>query len=164
MPFPLSPSGKLPSSLPIPADDIYRHFHPLSLHYLSGSQQVNMRRRPHCYRDKPSTQRVVKLVGVNPGHTSDLLAFLGDPSFHETGECTAGPGHGQDPADHNDALRNAFQSAIDQVTQRFEEAQLEYQSVSDHSCERHKWKGEMIAYANVVALLEDLKSRSLLVV
>jgi hypothetical protein len=60
-------------------------------------------------------------------------------------------------------LPSAFQSAIDEVTQRFEEAQLEYQCVDD-SCERRKWKGEMISYANVIALLEDLKSRSVLVV
>ncbi|HEY4815921.1 MAG TPA: hypothetical protein VIH67_00725 [Candidatus Acidoferrum sp.] len=122
-----------------------------------------MRRRPLYYRDKPSTRRVVTLVGVNPGHISDVLALLGDFSFHEAGECNAGPGRGQDPPDNRDALRNALQSAIDQVTQKFEEAQLEYQSVSHHSCERHKWKGEMIAYANVVALLADLKARPVLV-
>jgi hypothetical protein len=122
-----------------------------------------MRRRPHYYRGTSSTWRVVTSVAVNPGHISDVLAFLGDFSFHDTGECNAGPGRGQDSPDNRDALRIALQSAIDQVTQKFEEAQLEYQGVSDASCERHKWKGEMIAYANVVALLENLKSRPVLV-
>jgi hypothetical protein len=56
-----------------------------------------------------------------------------------------------------------LQDAIDQVTQEFEEAQQEYQSVAANSPDWHKWKGEMIAYANVVALLEDLKSRAVLV-
>jgi hypothetical protein len=54
----------------------------------------------------------------------------------------------------------ALQGAIDQVTKRFAEAQSEYQLVTANSRVWHKWKGEMIAYANVVALLEDMKSRS----
>jgi hypothetical protein len=55
-----------------------------------------------------------------------------------------------------------LQGAIDQVTERFEEAQSECHLVTANSHAWHKWKGEMIAYANVVALLEDLKSRSVL--
>ena len=39
----------------------------------------------------------------------------------------------------------------------------EYQAVTANSRDWHKWKGEMIAYANVVALLEDLKSRAVLI-
>jgi hypothetical protein len=57
----------------------------------------------------------------------------------------------------------AWQDAIDQFTQKFEEAQQECQGVIANSAVWHKWKGEMIAYANVVALLEDLKSRAALV-
>jgi hypothetical protein len=57
----------------------------------------------------------------------------------------------------------SLQDAIDQVTQKFEEAQQEYQGVATSSPDWHKWKGEMIAYANVVALLEDLKSRYVLI-
>jgi hypothetical protein len=53
--------------------------------------------------------------------------------------------------------------AIAEVTEKFEEAQQEYHAVAPHSCEWHKWKGEMIAYANAVALLEGLKSRAVLV-
>lgn len=56
-------------------------------------------------------------------------------------------------------LHRALQGAIDQVTERFEEAQCEYHLVTANSRDWHKWKGEMIAYASVVALLEDLKSR-----
>jgi hypothetical protein len=55
-----------------------------------------------------------------------------------------------------------LQDAIDQVSRKFEEAQQEYQGVSTNSPDWHKWKGEMIAYANVVAVLEDLKSRAVL--
>jgi hypothetical protein len=57
-------------------------------------------------------------------------------------------------------LHRVLQSAIDQVTAKFEEAQSEYQRVTVNSRDWHKWKGEMIAYANVVALLDDLKSRA----
>jgi hypothetical protein len=39
----------------------------------------------------------------------------------------------------------------------------EYQGVSTNSPDWHKWKDEMITYANVVAVLEDLKSRPVLV-
>ena len=59
-------------------------------------------------------------------------------------------------------LQRALQGAIDQVTARFDEAQSEYQLVTADSRDWHKWKGEMIAYANVVALLEDLKSHPVL--
>jgi hypothetical protein len=59
-------------------------------------------------------------------------------------------------------LHRALQSAIDQVTAKFEEAQSEYQLVTANSRDWHKWKGERIAYANVVALLEDLKSHPVL--
>jgi hypothetical protein len=57
----------------------------------------------------------------------------------------------------------AWQDAIDQFTQKFEETQQECQGVIANSAVWPKWKGEMIAYANVVALLEDLKPRAALV-
>jgi len=56
-----------------------------------------------------------------------------------------------------------LQNAIDHVTQKFEEAQQECHRVIANSAVWHKCKGEMIAYANVVALLEGLKSRVTLV-
>ena len=49
--------------------------------------------------------------------------------------------------------------AIGEVTPRFEEAHYEYRVVAANSHSEHEWRGQMIAYANVVALLEDLKSR-----
>jgi hypothetical protein len=57
----------------------------------------------------------------------------------------------------------ALHDAIDRITRKFEEAQRESHGVIANSAIWHKWKGEMIAYANVVALLEDLKSRAILV-
>jgi hypothetical protein len=65
--------------------------------------------------------------------------------------------------DSEAARCRALQDAIDQVSQKFEEAQQEYQGVSTNSPDWHKWKGEMIAYASAVAVLEDLKSRPVLV-
>jgi hypothetical protein len=56
----------------------------------------------------------------------------------------------------------ALHDAIAEVTRKFEEAQQEYHAVAPQSGEWHKWKGEMIAYANAVALLEGLKSRAVL--
>ena len=80
------------------------------------------------------------------------------------GHCTAGAGSRDEGAkDHDEVRCRAFQDAIDHVTQKFEEAQQECQGVIANSAVWHKWKGEMIAYANVVALLEDLKSHAILV-
>jgi hypothetical protein len=93
-----------------------------------------MRRRP---RDMPSTRRRAAPVSLN-AEIRNLPVLPGDFSL----------------------LRRALQGAIDAVTERFEEAQREYHVVVANSRDWHKWKGEMIAYANVVALLEDLKSRA----
>lgn len=79
------------------------------------------------------------------------------------GPCTAGPGPREDAEDSEEPRCRALQDAIDQITQKFEEARQEYQSAAANSPDWHKWKGEMIAYANSVALLEDLKSRHALV-
>jgi hypothetical protein len=79
------------------------------------------------------------------------------------GRCRASAGPHQSAENSEEPRCRALQDAIDQVTQKFEEAQQEYQDVIADSPDWHKWKGEMIAYANVVALLEDLKSRYVLV-
>jgi hypothetical protein len=55
-------------------------------------------------------------------------------------------------------LARTLPCAIDEVTARFEEAHYEYRVAAANSHSEHKWKGEMIACANVVALLENLKS------
>jgi hypothetical protein len=122
-----------------------------------------MRRRP-LIRCSSSTRRVGGSVGTNPGATSDLLVQFYGSDFFLRGyrECIAGPGHLHSPAESHELLHRALQGAIDQVTERFEEAQSEYQLVTPNSRDGYKWKGQMIAYANVVALLEDLKSRPVL--
>jgi hypothetical protein len=122
-----------------------------------------MRRRP-LIRCLSSTRRVGASAATNPGATSDSLAQFCDLDFflRGYGECTAGPGRLHSPAESHELLHRALQGAIDQVTERFEEAQSEYQLVTPNSRDGYKWKGEMIAYANVVALLEDLKSRPVL--
>ena len=122
-----------------------------------------MRRRPLRFTGNPSTRLAVAPVNLNPGAILDLLALLGDFSLGEKRQCSAGPGTGRGPTENQELLYRALQDAIDEVTQRFEEAQSEYHAVTANSRDWHKWKGEMIAYANVVALLEDLKSRAVLV-
>ena len=87
-----------------------------------------------------------------------------DLSARGKGECKAAAGRRGSPAVdsslESQEFCRALQGAIDQVTKRFADAQSEYQLVTANSRVWHKWKGEMIAYANVVALLEDMKSRS----
>ena len=119
-----------------------------------------MRRRP-LIGHSSSSRRASGLVGTNPRVTSDLLAPFYDRYFFLRGKCedNSGPGHLPGPAESHELLQRALQCAIDQVTQRFEEARSEYQLVTANSRDWHKWKGEMIAYANLVALPEDLKSR-----
>lgn len=122
-----------------------------------------MRRRPQT-RSTSSTRRAAVSVNANPGATPHSLALVCNREFseREKDECRAGPGRVQGPTESQELLHRALQGAINQVTERFEEAQSEYQLVTANSRDWHNWKGEMIAYANVVALLEDLKSRSLL--
>jgi hypothetical protein len=79
------------------------------------------------------------------------------------GRCTAGAVSRESAKDQHEVRCRALQDAIDQVTQKFEEARQECHQVIASSAVWHKWKGEMIAYANVVALLEDLKSHVTLV-
>ena len=79
------------------------------------------------------------------------------------GRCTASASPHESTEGSEEPRCRALQDAIDQITQKFEEARQEYQSVAANSPDWHKWKGEMIAYANAVALLEDLKSRHALV-
>ena len=122
-----------------------------------------MRRRPLRFTGNPSSRRAFAPASLNPGAILDLLALLGDFSLGEKRQCSAGPGTGRGPTENQELLYRALQDAIDEVTQRFEEAQSEYHAVTANSRDWHKWKGEMIAYANVVALLEDLKSRAVLV-
>jgi hypothetical protein len=122
-----------------------------------------MPRRPLRFAGSPSSRRGVAPASLSPGVILDLFALLADFSVDEKRECNAGPGSGRGPTESQDILCHALQDAIDEVTQRFEEAQNEYQAVTANSRDWHKWKGEMIAYANVVALLEDLKSRAVLV-
>jgi hypothetical protein len=122
-----------------------------------------MRRSPQT-RVISSTRRAGLSASANPGAIQDSLALFSDRDFSPRGkgECDAGPGRLPGPAKSHEMLHRALQGAIDQVTERFEEAQSEYQLVTANSRDWHKWKGEMIAYANVVALLEDLKSRPVL--
>ena len=122
-----------------------------------------MRRRPLRFTGRPSSTRGGAPASLNPGVIQDLFALLGEFSLGEKRECSAGPGSGRGSAESQELLCRALQDAIDEVTQRFEEAQSECQAVTANSRDWHKWKGEMIAYANVVALLEDLKSRAVLV-
>jgi hypothetical protein len=119
-----------------------------------------MRRRPPSRVSFP-TKRALPRVSQAPIPGS--LALFLDRFSEGEGECTAGPGSRDSVKDDEDARCRALQNAIDQVTQKFEEAQQEYQSAAANSPDWHKWKGEMIAYANAVALLEDLKSRHALV-
>jgi hypothetical protein len=128
-----------------------------------GSQQVSMRRRPLRFTGRPSSRRGVAPASLNPGVILDLFALLRDFSLGEKRECNAGPGSGRGPTESQELLCRALQDAIDEVMEKFAEAQCEYHAVTANSRDWHKWKGEMIAYANVVALLEDLKSRAVLV-
>ena len=136
--------------------------HALTLSSL-GSQQVSMRRRPLRFTGRPSSRRGVAPASLNPGVILDLFALLRDFSLGEKRECNAGPGSGRGPTESQELLCRALQDAIDEVMEKFAEAQCEYHAVTANSRDWHKWKGEMIAYANVVALLEDLKSRAVLV-
>lgn len=121
-----------------------------------------MRRRPQIH-GQSSTRRAGPLVDASPGASSSPFTIFRDEDFslRGKGECDVGPGRVQGPVE-GELLHRALQSAIDLVTARFEEAQSEYQLVTADSRDWHKWKGEMIAYANVVALLEDLKSHPVL--
>jgi hypothetical protein len=121
-----------------------------------------VRRRP-SHRGISSNRRAVPPVSAASGANPDSLTLSLDPFADEPGHCSAGPGSRDNIKNSEDLWCRALQDAIDQVTQEFEEAQQEYQSVAANSPDWHKWKGEMIAYANVVALLEDLKSRAVLV-
>src|SRR2546423_4720108 len=49
-----------------------------------------------------------------------------------------------------------LERAIDEVILKFDEARHECES-AENARDESKWKGEMIAYANVVALLEQMK-------
>jgi hypothetical protein len=102
-----------------------------------------MRRRPQIH-GQSSTRRAGPPVDASPGEGSNSFALFGEGPIEA------------------ELLQRALQGAIDQVTARFDEAQSEYQLVTADSRDWHKWKGEMIAYANVVALLEDLKSHPVL--
>jgi hypothetical protein len=117
-----------------------------------------MRRRPQIHGRSSTRSAAGPLVGASPGaSSSSFVLFCGrDLYLRGKHECSAGPGCVHSPTEVHELLHRA----IDEVTAKFEEAQSEYQLVNVNSRDGHKWKGEMIAYANVVALLEDLKSRS----
>ena len=66
------------------------------------------------------------------------------------------------PAGSQEFSHSTLQGVIDQISEGCEEAQSEYHYVTENSRDWHKWNGEMIAYANVAALLDDLKSLSVL--
>jgi hypothetical protein len=121
-----------------------------------------VRRRPPS-SGTSSTRRAFTPASVASGAIADSVALFVDVLAAGAGYCSAGAGSRESTKDYEEARCRALQDAIDQVTQRFEEAQQEYQGVIANSALWHKWKGEMIAYANVVALLEDLKSRAALV-
>ena len=122
-----------------------------------------MRRRPPS-RVISSTRRAFAPVSAASGAITDSVRLFLDMFAAGAGHCTAGAGSRDEGAkDHDEVRCRAFQDAIDHVTQKFEEAQQECQGVIANSAVWHKWKGEMIAYANVVAVLEDLKSHAILV-
>ena len=118
-----------------------------------------MRRRPPS-RVTSSTSRADALVS---GSIPDSFSLFLETFVDGAGRCTASAGPRESAEDSEEPRCRALQNAIDQVTRKFEEAQQEYQSAAANSPDWHKWKGEMIAYANAVALLEDLKSRHALV-
>jgi hypothetical protein len=86
-----------------------------------------------------------------------------DPANHESASPRERASARESVRERQEPQGRSLQDAIDQVTQKFDEAQQEYQGVAASSPDWHKWKGEMIAYANVVALLEHLKSRYTLI-
>lgn len=116
-----------------------------------------MRRRPQIFGTSP-TGRAEPPVGASPGAGSNWFALFRnrDFSLHGKDGCNAEP---VGIPESHELLHRVLQGVIDQVTTRFEEAQSEYRLLTANSRDWHKWKGQMIAYANVVALLEDLKSR-----
>ena len=117
-----------------------------------------MRRRPSSRVGFPTKRALPPVSPASLSNPGSLTLFLARSSEGE-GECTAGPGFRATVKDDEKSSCRALRDAIDQVTRKFEEAQQEYQSAAANSPDWHKWKGEMIAYANAVALLEDLKSR-----
>jgi hypothetical protein len=122
-----------------------------------------MRRRPQIH-GRSSTRCAGPFLGAGPGASSNSFALRCDRDFSLRGknECSAGSGRVHGPIEGHELLYLALQGAVDQVTAKFEEAQHEYQLVTANSRDWHRWKGEMIAWANVVALLEDLRSRPVL--
>lgn len=121
-----------------------------------------MRRRPPSPVGFPTKRALPAVSPASVPNPGSLTLFL-DGSSEGEGKCTAGPGFRDGVKGDEESRCRALQDAIDQVTQKFEEARQEYQSATANSPDWHKWKGEMIAYANAVALLEDLKSRHALV-
>ena len=121
-----------------------------------------MRRRRPSRVGFPTKRALPPVSPASLSNSGSLTLFL-DSSSGGEGECTAGPGSRDNVRSDEESRYRALQDAIDQVTRKFEEAQQEYQSAAANSPDWHKWKGEMIAYANAVALLEDLKSRHALV-
>jgi hypothetical protein len=57
----------------------------------------------------------------------------------------------------SESLHRVLNSAIDEITEKFDQARGECDAFSWDSNDCHKWKGEMIAYANAVGVLERLK-------
>jgi hypothetical protein len=121
-----------------------------------------MRRRPPS-RGSSSPRRAAANTTAAPSATSDSFTLVLSRLAHGAIHCSAGAGS-RDPVKDSEEVRcRVLQDAIDQISRKFEEAQQEYQGLTTNSPDWHKWKGEMIAYANVVAVLEDLKSRAVLV-
>ena len=121
-----------------------------------------MRRRPPSRVGFPTKRALSPVSSASVSNPASLTRFF-DRSSAEEGECTTGSGSRDTSRDDEEPSCRALQNAIEQVTQKFEEAQQEYQRSVADSSDWHKWKGEMIAYANAVALLEALKSRHALV-
>jgi hypothetical protein len=119
-------------------------------------------RRRAPSRGSFSPRRAAAPTSAASGAISDSLTLVLNAVARGTAHCSAGAGSREGSKDSEEVRCRALQDAIDQVSRKFEEAQQEYQGVSTNSPDWHKWKGEMIAYANVVAVLEDLKSRAVL--
>jgi hypothetical protein len=84
-------------------------------------------------------------------------------TLEHTGQSFAGASVRRDAAAvspktaEREALRRVLNSAIDEITEKFDQTRLECDAVPWDPVDRQRWKGEMIAYAHAIAVLERLK-------
>ena len=121
-----------------------------------------MRRRPPSRVSFTTKRAAPPASAASAANPHSLTPFL-DRFPEGAAECAPGAGSRESVKNGEEVRCRLLQDAIDQISHMFEEAQQEYQGVSTNSPDWHKWKGEMIAYASVVAVLEDLKCHPVLV-